>query len=287
MPLLSDLRRDYHHRLCSGILGHRTGEEALTIADKHSQLSVEIAQGIADRLGFTLTKKPRKGQTAGKLFTQYTSEFLEAAFARLRHVRPGNWFWSTSQKKLGIAAYDQYSHLAQLQETLENNPELMAALGGDYLITPDIIVAREPLSDDEVNSEDELIGPGDVLASHSPLRRSNRAPVLQMLHASISCKWTIRSDRAQNTRSEALNLIRNRKGNIPHIVLVTMEPLPSRLASIVLGTGDLDCSYHSALYELRKSVEATGRSDLVEQLEAMVEGRRLRDISDLPLDLAI
>ncbi len=37
------------------------------------------------------------------------------------------------------------------------------------------------------------------------------------------------SDRAQNTRSEALNLIRNRKGRLPHIVVVTEEPSPSRL----------------------------------------------------------
>lgn len=31
-------------------------------------------------------------------------------------------------------------------------------------------------------------------------------------HASISAKFTMRSDRAQNSRTEALNLIRNRKG---------------------------------------------------------------------------
>ena len=70
-----------------------------------------------------------------------------------------------------------------------------------------------------------------------------------MLHASISCKWTIRSDRSQNSRTEALNLIRNRKGRVPHIAVVLFEPLPSRIASIAMGTGDIDCTYHGALYE--------------------------------------
>ena len=73
---------------------------------------------------------------------------------------------------------------------------------------------------------------------------------------------------------------------MPHAVAVTAEPLPTRLASLALGTGDLDCVYHFALVELLGAVQDTGRDDQWELLSAMVEGRRLRDISDLPLDLA-
>ena len=99
----------------------------------------------------------------------------------------------------------------------------------------------------------------------------------------------MRSDRAQNSRTEALNLIRNRKGHLPHIVVVTGEPLPSRLASLALGTGDLDCVYHFALYELLDAVKKygmQGREDIIETLENLVDGKRLKDISDLPLDLS-
>lgn len=110
---------------------------------------------------------------------------------------------------------------------------------------------------------------------------------LPLLHASISCKWTIRSDRAQNARSEALNLVRNRKGHLPHIMVVSAEPTPSRLASIALGTGDIDCVYHFALYELQATVEALGLHDAADLLAVMVNGKRLKDISDLPLDLAV
>ena len=107
------------------------------------------------------------------------------------------------------------------------------------------------------------------------------------MHASISCKWTIRSDRSQNTRTEALNLIRNRKGRLPHIVAVTAEPLPTRLAALALGTGDLDCVYHFALHELQDSIKEINNEDQLDMLMMLIDGRRLRDISDLPFDLAI
>lgn len=71
-------------------------------------------------------------------------------------------------------------------------------------------------------------------------------------------KYTMRSDRAQNSRTEALNLIRNRKGHLPHIVVVTAEHMPNRLASLALGNGDIDCVYHFALYELIRAVKEIG-----------------------------
>ena len=97
----------------------------------------------------------------------------------------------------------------------------------------------------------------------------------------------MRSDRAQNSRTEALNLIRNRKGHLPHIVVVTAEPMPNRLASLALGTGDIDCVYHFALHELITAVKDIGSEDSIETLETLVKGKRLKDISDLPLDLSV
>jgi hypothetical protein len=84
-----------------------------------------------------------------------------------------------------------------------------------------------------------------------------------------------------------LNLVRNRKGRLPHIMVVTAEPTPSRLASIALGTGDIDCVYHFALYELQETVKTFGMDDAADLLAVMVNGDRLKDISDLPLDLAV
>ena len=100
-------------------------------------------------------------------------------------------------------------------------------------------------------------------------------------------KWTIRSDRAQNTRTEALNLIRNRKGPLPHVAAVTAEPLPTRIAALALGTGDLDCVYHFVLPELKKAIEQIYNQDQLKMLNTMIDGRRLCDISDVPFNLAI
>lgn len=283
--LLTDLRRDYHERICGSIMGYRKGSKAFTMADGSSKTSIELADRMVSKMGFQTCSEPATGQTAGKLFTDYTMQFLKAAFARLRHLRPGNWYFSTSQAAPGIALFDQYQHLADLQRVIADNKELKAALGGDYLVTPDIIVARRPEPDESINADGALIDDPWNTARYTPFRQSNTE--LATLHASISCKWTMRSDRAQNTRTEALNLIRNRKGKTPHVMAVTMEPMPTRLASIAMGTGDMDCVYHAALYELEEAAQESGKQDQAEMLQTLVSGRRLRDISDLPFDLAI
>jgi hypothetical protein len=69
-------------------------------------------------------------------------------------------------------------------------------------------------------------------------------------------------------------------------VAVTAEPLPTRLAALALGTGDLDCVYHFALPELKKAIEEIQNEDQLDMLMMLIEGRRLRDMSDLPFDLA-
>jgi hypothetical protein len=163
------------------------------------------------------------------------------------------------------------------------NPELAIALGNDYFIKPDVVVIRRPEPDEKINSLGPLVS--EVEARRTSLRSRNQTRAI--LHASISCKWTLRSDRAQNARSEALNLVRNRKGKLPHIVVVTGEPAPGRIASIALGTGDIDCVYHVALTELIDSITELQYQDSAELLHMMVEGKRVRDIADLPLDLVI
>jgi hypothetical protein len=63
--------------------------------------------------------------------------------------------------------------------------------------------------------------------------------------------------------------------------------LPTRIATLALGTGDIDCVYHFALLELKNTIEEMNNQDLLEPLISMIEGKRLRDIRDLPFNLAI
>lgn len=254
-------------------------------ADSSNTTSKAVASGIAKLLKSETVGERIAGQTSGNQFEGICAAFVQETFSKLNHLRPGLWdvHQVSGRNRLEIAKYEQYAHLVALDKAAKTNPELAAALGSDYTITPDIVVARATEPDAAINAAGFLID--DSVTTLASLRGKNGG--FPLLHASISCKWTIRSDRAQNARSEALNLVRNRKGRLPHAVVVTAEPLPSRLASIALGTGDIDCVYHFALYELQETLTALELEDAAELLRIMVDGKRLKDISDLPLDLAV
>ena len=280
---LATARRSFHDALLGSVL--RVNSKGIpSNADKHSSRSVSIATGILERLGAAAATGRLAGQIAGSRFEEVCKEYLKLVFPRLTHLRPGRWEVSKGiGGRLAIAQFDQYQHLAALDSAAKENPELSAALGSDYLIKPDVVVMRLPDDDETINEAGPLVN--RMLARYTPLRRVN--DYQPILHASVSCKWTIRSDRSQNARSEASNLVRNRKGRLPHIAVVTGEPTPNRIASIALGTGEIDCVYHFALSELEATLEDRGLTDAQEVLHTMIQGKRLRDISDLPLDLVI
>lgn len=284
--LILQARKKYHQSLVQNRVLTISADSVASNADSSNVPSREIAKIVAKQLGASIGPK-LKGQTAGTLFEQITMQFVTDTFPKLQHLRPGNWTVLNLGNQNAIKTWDfaQYEHLAYLSALMNENRQLSTMLGNDYMVAPDIVVYRDLYTDDEINRGQQFVD--DNVCKMADLRKKNGGKPI--LHASISAKWTMRSDRAQNSRTEALNLIRNRKGNLPHIVVVTGEPLPSRLASLALGTGDLDCVYHFALYELLEAVKifgANGRQDIIETLENLIEGKRLKDISDLPLDLS-
>ena len=219
----SEARRSFHAALLASLL--RADAKGIpSNADKHSPTSVSIAVGILERLGAGAVGARLAGQMAGSKFEEICKEYLEQTFPRLGHLRPGQWEVSKGiGGRSAIAQYDQYEHLAALEAASKANPELAAALGSDYLIKPDVVVFRSPEEDEAINTGDRLVDKEQ--ARLTPLRRINSGSPI--LHASVSCKWTLRSDRAQNARSEALNLVRNRKGRLPHIAVVTGSQHPA------------------------------------------------------------
>ena len=249
---------------------------------------IPVLDALADKLGWERAIFSRN--IATRTFSETVANFLRTTFLQLGHLRPGSWeVCDTAEHgKVEIGNFSQYEHIVRVRAKALADPDLRAALGGDYLIAPDVVVLRTAEPDEVLNRPQTIVDAAS--ARLAPLRASNTNAIVRFLHASVSCKWTLRSDRAQNARSEALNLLRNRKGHAPHVVAVTAEPLPSRLASLALGTNDLDCAYHIALPELCDAVAECvdgERSDQGGTLEMLINGRRLRDISDLPLDLAV
>lgn len=282
--LISEARRQYHEELISnGVLA--VGRDGIpSNADKDSNLSVKIAKEIAQALSTEVHEK-LFGQSSGAKFEEVNMRFLESTFLNLQNLRPGKWHI----KKLGnrnsikTSSFVQYAHLEYLKNLTDENQQLAAIIGNNYEVAPDIVVYRDPEEDDVINCNTAVVD--NDCATYTNIRAKNNT--LPILHASVSAKWTMRSDRAQNSRTEALGLIRNRKGNLPHIAVVTGEPLPSRIASLALGTGDIDCVYHFALYELDQAVKKVNADDAAEMLNILITGKRLKDISDLPLDLAV
>ncbi len=165
----------------------------------------------------------------------------------------------------GVSRFAQYAHLQRLQELFEAEPLLKAALGRDYQVATDVLVGVPNPWDD---------GPSHVL------------------HAAVSSKLTIRSDRVQNIRFEFGTLVRNRKGRAPHLVVVTAEPLPSRLLSIARGTGEIDAVYHLLFGEMSEALSTLCGEDSYMRRQAddwteMVDTRRIRPYDELAEVLAL
>jgi NgoMIV restriction enzyme len=213
------------------------------LADVDSAESMRIGAGMLDELAVARDVVSDVPKDPGGPLEQAVHDHLGRA---LPHRQPDRG-WVVARGVI-ITQFDQYAHLSKVDELVRANPELRITVGTDYLIKPDVIVA---------------------------LGRVRTASGLPPLHAAISCKWTIRSDRVQNIRHECLQMIRHRRGRQPHLVTVTAEPLPSRLASIARGTGEVDAVYHVAFDALDASVAANANPEQKEAWREVVGQRRL------------
>lgn len=286
--IISNARKKYHKGLLDNSVLTIDTKGIPSNADSSSKISIRIAKGIMERLMKSVKVSPTSksvAQTSGAIFEQLNMEFLKDTFPFLDNLRPGKWHIERlgNRSSTKTSNFSQYEHLDYLNKLTKSDPRLAASMGNEYIIAPDIVIYRDPESDNVINENRLIVN--DKICKHACLRKLNNE--LPILHASVSTKWTMRSDRAQNSRTEALGLIRNRKGHLPHIVVVTGEPIPARIASLALGTGDIDCVYHFALYELIDAIKDIDAEDALEMLNILIEGKRLRDISDLPLDLAV
>lgn len=279
---IAQLRDSYHRSICDQLLV--ADGRVSNIAGLSSPLSNAISSKVIELLSPHLAAKQVTGHAPDFLFTELTKVFLQDSFTLMRDSCPGEWQFSTE----GTLQFEQYEYMVKLQRLFREEPELKTTLEKGYLLlTPDILVGRYPVANNEINPVTTEAGDVESVCRLSLLQTASLPSPCWIFHAVISCKWTIRTDRAQNTRTEVLNLIRNRKGHLPHIVAVTAEPWPARIAALALGTGDLDCVYHFALPELIAAATELGKEDSLEMLKVMIDGKRLRDISDLPFDLAV
>lgn len=211
-----------------------------------------IARAMLQNLGIQPDDEHDVPSDPGRPLERMVTQSLKKS---LPEINPTRQWLIPSGRTPRITDYVQYRHLLRVDQ-LAATPELRITLGRDYLIEPDVCVG---------------IGGGD----ETPF-----------LHAAISCKWTIRSDRVQNIRHESNQMIRHRRARLPHLVTVTAEPLPSRLASIARGTGEVDAVYHIAFEELSQAVNDVANSEQADAWDESVGQGRLLPFDDLARTLA-
>lgn len=273
-------RQKLHLDLASDVFVLRGSDRVPIVADKSNMVSVRIAAELARTLNAGPKLRSRSADFHCNAFRRHCLAFLKATFPLLYGIRPGMWHIEPNKS---IAEFEQYGHFRKLDRLLQQRPTLRSVFGGNNLTRPDIVIGRQPESDFVLHANARVVDSNSV--PHESHRRSNGGAPL--LHASVSCKLTFCPGSPRTKLPEVLNLIRNRKGHMPHVVAVTAEPLPSRLASLCLGTGDLNCVYHVALPELQTAITHCKYEDALGTLRELIDGRRLKDISDLPLDLAV
>lgn len=147
MPTILELRKAYHAAVCKNAIYLKRGLLP-SMADVSNILSRAISINLMKYLPYDVSETKIEGQSAGKALEYTTRQFLEDAFHCLEHLRPGRWRFSLHDD---ISTFDQYEHLRELDLLLNTNKKLRAALG-DYAITPDIVVSRYPVSDNEINA---------------------------------------------------------------------------------------------------------------------------------------
>lgn len=249
---------------CERILGM---PHAPNIADASSGTSTRIAATAYKLLGVTKTgavdlaaadkasseEEAEDASSAEKSTGVALEKLIRDDLARQLGERAKDRGWSVECGRRA-ATYRQFSHLDRLQELFRDNPELRSTVGQDYQVQTDVCVGV-PYGEDESEG--------------------------QILHAAVSSKWTLRSDRAQNVRQEFATLVRNRRGRLPHLVLVTAEPLPTRLLSIARGTGEIDAVYHLLFDQVAVGVAESTKKQQQAWSELVTQGRLLpyRDLA--------
>lgn len=237
---------------CVDLFGERI---APNVADLGSAESLRIAGEVYKALNIEGTVPSLTKESSGAALEREVEADMGNNLPQLDSTR--EWLISRTGD---VSRYAQFRHLRELQQLFEVNPALRATVARDYQVKTDVYVGVKH--------------PQDPRA-------------MPFLHAAISCKWTIRSDRVQNVRYEFATLVRTRRGRLPHLVLVTAEPLPSRLVSIARGTGEVDAVYHVLFDELNDAIPNAATKEQQAHWDELVSQGRLLPYTQLAANLTL
>lgn len=132
----------------------------------------------------------------------------------------------------------------------------------------------------------EEVGQESLLKLDVTASQQRPGPGSPTLEIGLSLKWSLRTDRAQDCRSQGAKMVALRRGRMPHFAVVTMEPRPYMLNLLGGGSGEVDCVYHLDLPALTAAIAETcfrnpRHRATLETFNRLVAQRRLRDWDEL------
>lgn len=258
-----DARKDYHRKLQERLWSVRDGLPSNS--DPTSARSVEIGRALAEAAGVTVDLPSLDRASLAAELERHTKGFFEAVFPRVGDLDEASWLIETAG---GTVEFAQYDHLAATRRSAANDGQLAALLYSDCTLAPDLFVGR---------TRPPVEGMRDAVSK--PLGQGNLTEAA--LVGVVVCKWRISGDIGQ----EGVDLLRRPEAGAWYTSIVTCEPLSARLASIAFAHHGRYV-YHVALRELREVLSRQDWWDSRDLVDLMVDQGRLRDVSDLPGDLA-
>lgn len=262
-------------------------------SDASGQLSVDLGQALFEALG--VDPKATGLEPTGAPFSRRVAADLQQ-----RVNQSGSSLLVVPEKPLN--AFDQYTHVAALRQASPGpSKQYQTAWNRLAKFTRTVV----PETDRKRNRLEGLLdGVEDAVEADTDTRRilfeqvgeesllkldvtaSMPTTGVPTLEVGLSLKWSLRTDRAQDCRSQGAKMSALRRGRMPHFAAVTMEPRPYMLNLLGGGSGEVDCVYHLDLAALSEAVEAACRGNRQRQptlntFRRLVAQRRLRDYDDL------
>ena len=263
-------------------------------SDASEAFSVELGEALFGALG--VEPDARGGEPTGDPFSR---EVAAALKSELQTRGSG----LTVEPERALNAFEQFRHVGALRdmrpEPSREYEKAWRAVGRfvrgklsnprDLARFDQLAVAVDAATSNETETRRlllEEVGQESLLkldVTASQQRPGPRSPTLEI---GLSLKWSLRTDRAQDCRSQGAKMAALRRGRMPHFAVVTMEPRPYMLNLLGGGSGEVDCVYHLDLPALTAAIEETcvgnpRRRATLETFNRLVAQRRLRDWDEL------
>jgi hypothetical protein len=275
---------------------YRTTNDKPNTSDASDKFSVDLGNAMFEALG--VDRAARGHEPTGTPFATRVSADL------LRHAKSaGSKVDVVPERRLN--QFEQYQHVGALKKAnagpskeFQAAWKRLVALTRREIVRPGRKVASLERYIDEIEKAVEKeaaarrvvfdeVGEESLLALDVTVSRAGVAGVPH-LDMGLSLKWSLRTDRAQDCRSQGAKLSTLRRGRMPHFAALTMEPRPYMLNLLAGGSGEVDCVYHLHLPALTTAIEAVcgrnaskPRKDAGDKFRRLVDQRRIRDYDDL------